>query len=371
MNRVTQWLQKLSDVQRDSVFWFIALLCLLPAIKAGVLFPSAWFDPSGRGFIAIDPPNIFGWFSIVLGAAAIVFASQRQFWFGWLVAFTHWVNIAGVYTDLFAVDFAYSVLALSVFVCFVLRGRANSLAFAGFVAALIWLTRTEETLTFPAVTILLLSTVVMRLIVEAIRQNWPLAKQLGKRNVFALTGKTLVLWWPMLLLIGAGFYISDALKTGTENALYAQEIVTPHCTVDGAEIDAVIPCTRKRLRLKEYEDIILKPDAVRALRQRDFRDAVSTLSRQLRPLIGDKPASDVTNPLRAALNAAKRDEAAALLDSVEQALSSLEVSEPLQVAQVRAPVERQVTHLRSMLAHLAENPEKRCVLRSFDYGEVP
>ncbi len=370
MQRVSAWLQKLSAVQRDSVFWFIALLCLLPAIKAGVLFPNEWLDPSGRGFIAVDPPNIFGWFSIVLGAAAIVFASKSQFWFGWLVAVTHWINVAGVHTDLFAVDFAYSVLALSVFVCFVLRGRANSLAFAGFVVALIWLTRSDETLTFPAIAILLLSTIVMRLIVEAIRQNWPLAKQLGKRNVFALTGKTLLLWWPMLLLIGAGFYISDALKTGTENALYAQEIVTPHCAVDGADVDAVIPCTRKRLRLKEYEDIILKPDAARGLRQRDFRVAVSTLSRQLRPLIGDKPATDLTNPLRAALNASKHDEAAALLDDVDQAVSSLEVPEPLQVAQVRAPAERQVAHLRSMLVHLADNPEKLCVLRAFDYVEV-
>lgn len=369
MQPILGWLNRMPAVRRDNLFWMIGLIALLPAFKAGTLFPTQWLDPLTGEFLLDLPPRVFGWFALPLGALAIVFANRAQRWLAWLVAATHWITLASPYAPPEVAGKVYAVLALAVLVCFVLRGRTNSLAFTGFLAALALITQFDETMTWPPLLLIVATITVGRIVVEAATQNWSLARQLGRNNVLTLGLRTLALWWPMLFLIGVGLWLGEQLKAGTENALYAQDLVTPHCQLDAVGAAATVDCRRVRLGLGDADDIVLQERAFRPVRNGDVNDAVSQLRRAITPLLDKKPAGDLTSPLQSAVREKTYDEVKPQLAQIVTAVEA-RLAETASGESIGLPIGRDVTRLERLIGAISGSTAPMCLLRSFDWIEV-
>lgn len=369
MQPILGWLNRMPTVRRDNLFWLIGLIALLPAFKAGTLSPTQWLDPLTGELVLDSPPRIFGWFALPLGALAIVFANRAQQWFAWLVAATHWITLASPYAPPDIAGKVYAGLALAVLICFVLRGRTNSLAFAGFLVALIDVAQTDEALTWPPILLLVTAIIVGRIVVEAFTQNWSLARQLGRSNVLALSLRTLALWWPMLILIAIGVWLGEQLKSGTENALYAQALITPHCQIDSVGEAATLDCRRVRLRLGEFDDVVLRASAFRQVGNRDVGGAVSQLWRALTPLLGSQPATDTMRGLQTLVREAQFDDFRAQLATVVTQVDS-RIAEAKLGDQIGAPIRRDAARLERLSEVVSGSTPPMCVLRSFDWIEV-
>ena len=119
------------------------------------------------------------------------------------------------------------------------------------------LERYDDLLTWPPLLVFFGVILVGRIVVEAVRQNLSLFRQLGRTNLFVLVGKTALLWWPMLILIGIGYWSGRVLSTATENALYAGDYVAPYCKLDAVD-DTIINCSRTWLRLAPDDSLELR-----------------------------------------------------------------------------------------------------------------
>ncbi|MEM6638767.1 MAG: hypothetical protein AAF610_02600 [Pseudomonadota bacterium] len=353
---------------RSTLLWLLVLFALLPALKASTLFPTSWVEPvTGRLLIA-DTAAVFSWLGMFIGFFALLLGGRSSIWLALTVALAHWSAFAGAATSTTLFSVAYSVLALALFIAFALRGRANSLAFAGFLFASGYLTWRDPTLTLPTMITVWATMIVFRIAVEAGRQNWPLVKQLGRSDFTALATRTLILWWPMLFFIGAGLWLGEALKTGTENALYDEGIVTPYCAVEASGDDAVVPCTRQRLQLNEFEDLALSTAAFRPVNKQDQRRALSELARALALIRDPKLSANKIAMADKLLHAGEVDGARRVLRDLADALDG---QPPTSDARAKVRTLIQLDLDRSlMLAVGGEALAKSCVLRDFDWTEV-
>lgn len=235
-----------------NAFWFVALLGLLPAVRADLLLPHTW---PGRlderySFGIIDNP--FGPGALALAGLAWWLARRlqaRRFLLAVLpfLLITLAASPIGQHFD--GINSVYIAAAVAVGILFVLQGQVMSGPFALFAFTLLALWQLDDTLSLSASALCLLTLVVARLAVESVRQNLPLARELGRNNMRALIMKTLALWWPMLLLIGAGLHLGGRLSESGEAALYASGSIIPYCTLDALDGETVLVCPPGSARL--------------------------------------------------------------------------------------------------------------------------
>ena len=245
---VRDWAQK----NDEDLYWFLTFLAMYPALRADLLFPHTWVAPltSGYAIPVIDNPFSFWMLALAILMAVVTLGSQRLVGGFTVLAFmlvTIGDTTFGQQWPGFST--AYAAIALALFVYFVFVGSVRSLAFLLFVALLIFWQSIDSLLAWPPMVVFVVVSLVSTLVVETVRQNLPLARQLGRSNVFALSRRTFALWWPMLILIAAGIWISDRLTQVAEEALYQTNIVTPYCALDVAEPD-ILACPGGKLELQ-------------------------------------------------------------------------------------------------------------------------
>lgn len=257
--RLQSALDRLPADWRDTAFWFIALASLVPALRADLLYPHAWFVAldSSYSMPAIDNPfGPRGISAVLLGlaAAALAWVSRRNS--RWL-AVLPWVSVAladsRVGAMLEGLNSVYVGSAFVVFLYFALFGEAVSLAFLAFVGLLALWQLFDGLLAWPQILVFVTAALVLRFAVEAVRQNWPLAKELGRSNVLSLAGRTLSLWWPMLILIAIGLWASNRITGATEQFMYERGYVDRYCVPEGLGPDHAFACPEPRERLTAGE----------------------------------------------------------------------------------------------------------------------
>jgi len=233
------------DERRDNVYWFLALLGLLPALRADLLFPHTWYLRLGANYSLPPIDNPFWLLALVLAVAVggLAWSSPYR---ARLLAAIPFVAIAladsFVGRALGGVNSVYVGSAFVVFLYFAVAGRVLSLPFMAFLVLLGVLQSFDGLLAWPQIIVFAIAAIVMRIAFEAWRQNRPLARQLGRANMRALVGRTLSLWWPMLILIGFGLWLGNRLTSGTEELLYDNGVVTPYCALDLADPQTVLAC---------------------------------------------------------------------------------------------------------------------------------
>lgn len=251
---------KLPEGRRRNLFWLLTLLSVLPAARSQALFPTDWFPQFTDTFLISPVDNVFGWLAIPAGFLVLTLAPKglrtvslfavSAYALVFLANLELTSGLSGLHT-------AYAIVALVVFAGFVFQGRANTGGFAIFALLAILLERFDDLLTMPSLLVFFGVVLVGRIVVEAIRQNLALFKQLGRSNLWLLVSKTALLWWPMMILIGIGIWLGGVFSTATENALYDGDLIAPYCELDGID-DTIINCSRTWLRLAPDDPIELR-----------------------------------------------------------------------------------------------------------------
>ena len=243
--RPAGWVRKLSSDTVENAFWFLALVGLLPALRADLLFPHDWIENAEANFSVSSIENPFGFLSLVPAFAVAVIAAARRKPAGWLAVLPFLtVLLANTKIEeyLAGLSSAYAVSAFVVFLYFVGAGRVRSGYFFAFAALLVFLREVDSAIGWHQIVEFVLVAIVASLVYEAGRQNWPLLKDLGRANSMAMLGRTVVLWSPTILLIAAGWWISERLTSGTEEGLYASGAVVQHCHFQALGDDGYIDC---------------------------------------------------------------------------------------------------------------------------------
>lgn len=300
-------LQQQSAGYLHDLYWFIALLSVLPAIRANLLFAflqpvtSTVVEPADETasnlIAALQSP--FGHWVFALAAVGLLLAlASKQYWrllapLCYLLLGISGISVAdALLGNRFPLlNSLYLASAFLLFCYFVIAGSVRTISFAAFVAMLVVLLQLDELLDWPPVIVFVVSACVASLVVETIRQNWPLARQLGRSNLLGLTARTLKLWWPMLILIYAGVQLSDAITDGVEQSIYASGAVNPYCYVDAVGEDAVLACPDATLLLpqaKIYSEMVDELNA-RCTYWPGFHPEVSSTPR---PALFDCPTAE-------------------------------------------------------------------------------
>lgn len=237
----------MTDEHRNDIFWILLLLSLVPALRADLLFPPAWLNglSSHYAFPAVDNP--FGVLALLLGfiMLGVAFASgHRRRALAAIPFFVVLLADSFIGRTLTGFNTIYVVSAFVAFVYFVFKGEALSLPFVVMVVMLIVSQAFDDLLAWPQILVFLAAVLVARLVVEAVLQNLPLARDLGRSNLLSLAGRTLSLWWPMLFLIALGMWGSNRILDATQNLMYQRGYVTPYCTLNADDPQSVIPCPK-------------------------------------------------------------------------------------------------------------------------------
>ncbi|MEQ8861677.1 MAG: hypothetical protein RIC56_23800 [Pseudomonadales bacterium] len=247
---------KLSEERRNDIFWVGLLLGLVPALRADLLFPFSWFGGLTSRYALPTVENPFGPVAGVLALllAGVALGSRRGLRALAAVPFVALLLAdSGFGASLAGLNTVYLVSAFIVFVYFALRGEALSLPFVVFMTLLVVWERFDDLLSLPQVVVFLAATLASRFVVEAVRQNLPLARDLGRSNLLSLTGRTLSLWWPMLILIAIGMWFSAQITDATERLMYERGYVVPYCALDPAEAQSAVPCPEGERVLRSDE----------------------------------------------------------------------------------------------------------------------
>ena len=250
------WIAALPASARDGVYWLTALVGLIPALRAGLLFPHRWLA-------GIEVNYSFGWIENPLGLGALAgaliilvlaAASRETLRLLPIVPYLA-ILIAGEPGSMLSgFNSVYVVSAFAVFVFFIWAGRLFSWYFGGFVVLLyLWQIR-DDLLSSPQIVQFLIVASGLALLREIFAQNRQLLRHLGRQNLAALVGRTFLLWWPTLILIGIGLGIGWLLSSSTEKLLFRFTLVDPHCSIVGAPESGLIICdddTRESLQKSE------------------------------------------------------------------------------------------------------------------------
>lgn len=236
---------KLSEERRNDIFWVVLLLGLAPALRADLLFPFSWFGglTSRYALPAVDNP--FGPAAGILAllVAGVALGSGHRLRVLAAVPFVALLLATSpLGVSLNGLNTVYVVSAFVAYLYFALRGAALSLPFVVFMALLVIWERFDDLLSWPQIVVFLVASLVARFVVEAARQNLPLARDLGRSNLLSLAGRTLSLWWPMLILIGIGLWFGAKITDATERLMYDRGYVVPYCALDAAEPQSAVPC---------------------------------------------------------------------------------------------------------------------------------
>jgi len=255
-NRLLAPIGRLSDEWRNDMFWVLLLLGLVPALGAGLLFPTSWFGGLTTQYALPSVENPFGLVAILIALliVGIALVSKQKLRILAAIPFVA-VFLAGSFIGetLDGLSTVYVLSAFFVFVYFTFRGEALSLPFALFIVLLMTWQSYDDLLAWPHILVFVVAVLVARLVVEAVRQNLPLARDLGRSNLASLAGRTFSLWWPMLILIGIGMWASAKITGATEDLMYTRGYVTAYCALDANNSPSVLPCPDNELVLLETD----------------------------------------------------------------------------------------------------------------------
>ena len=246
---------------RDA-YWLVALLGLYPALRADLLLPHTW---PGR----LDERYSFGIIDNPFGVAGLAIAGLA-WWLArplgekrYLLAVPPFLLVtlaaSPVGNLLDGINSVYVASAVVVAILFIAHGKVMSVGFALFAMLLLLLWQFDDAVSLSAAALCLLTLVVGRLAVESVRQNLPLARDLGRSNMRALITRALMLWWPMLLLIALGLHLGNRLSEGGEAMLYRSGSVTPYCALEAGEANIILACPPGHARLLPEQITRLAP----------------------------------------------------------------------------------------------------------------
>lgn len=244
----------------NELYWFLIFLAIFPALRADLLLPHTWHVRLSLDFNLMTIENPFGYwmlfFALLIGLAAF---GQRR-WFGGSLAILSFVAISLIGSELsekwLFINTTYVFSAFLLFIYFVVVGSVRTMAFSIFVVLLVITQSIDSLIAWPQIIVFVIASLISSLVVETIRQNIPLAKKLGRNSVFALSRQTFSLWWPMLILIATGLWLSQQLMETTEKGLYAQDIVTPYCRL-GAKEPNILACPEGKNILSNEQLIVV------------------------------------------------------------------------------------------------------------------
>lgn len=259
-NRFLVAIRNLSEERRNDLYWFCLLAGLIPALRDNLLFPYGWLSHIGAGLALPPVANPFGPAILLLAMllAGIAYSGSRAR----LMVVVPFVALFIADTEfgvfLRGMNTVYYVGTFALFLYFAWRAEMTSLPFVLFVILLIGWQSLDDLLAWPQILVFLAAASVSRIVVEAFRQNLPLARDLGRSNRMQLSGRTLLLWWPMLILIGIGWWGSTLIESGAQNLMYERGYVVPYCALDPLNPETAVPCPDGEPVLREgmfYEDL--------------------------------------------------------------------------------------------------------------------
>ena len=247
--RVRKW----PDQHVEAVFWLLVFLVITPVLRAGILFPPEWAQGPGLNYsvawfdvlFPVSEGEGFRWWPVSVLAAVLLLvgfvlfviavARRRR---AHLVVLLPCVGLLSAYISFttpalsgyFSIfNTVYAISSLVVFLYFIVAGRVRSLYFAVYMGFLIGLSWIDGLPSWHHIMEFLVVAVVLSLIYETVRQNWPLLKQISQGGKRILIVRTFSLWSPSLLLIAAGLWISNQITSTAEQLFYDSGIVIPFC----------------------------------------------------------------------------------------------------------------------------------------------
>lgn len=253
LGRMAARLDERKTASVDGLYWVLALLGTLPALRSGQLWPTSWLAQSSSELALAGSQNIFGWLAPIFALALVVLVATRgKAWRA--LAILPYVLIATA--DISAgnaatiLNGAYAVSAFVVFLYFVVAGRMRSVYFVVYVIGLLLARDLDTLLTSDRVAAFVTVSIVAGLLYEIWRQNRTMLRELGRENVLALLGRTIALWSPTILLIFAGLAVSRAMLTSAEQLIYDATFVEPYCVIAGGPDDLLFPCPESGNRIE-------------------------------------------------------------------------------------------------------------------------
>lgn len=232
LNQCRDKLERYPEHWRENGYWLLALLTLLPALRADLLLPHNWYSSLGGNYSLPPVENPFGFLALLLAAFAATLAHVSGERWRYLAAVPFLLILLAdslLGQILQGLSSVYVISAFAVFVYFLFASRVLSLPFGVFMLMLLLAQNFDGLLTWPQILIFAAIALTCSLVINAVRQNLPLARQLGTSNMLELTARTFSLWWPMLILIVIGLWFSNQITTGTERLLYERGYVVPYC----------------------------------------------------------------------------------------------------------------------------------------------
>lgn len=140
--------------------------------------------------------------------------------------------------------YVYLGLCALVILAFVLFGSQRRKVFLAFLAFLVFVQIRTDAIGWDRVALYLTAIALLTVLVEAVRQNIPLYRDLRRNHIapLKLLGQSLVLWSPLLLIILTGVYANKMLLDATERMVYDTTPIDEWCEVDDGRGVQVIPC---------------------------------------------------------------------------------------------------------------------------------
>ncbi len=266
LDRMRAGLLRVPAAWRVDSQWFLVLLSLLPAIRADLLFPHHWLAGLGSGYALPPIDNIFGVAALLCAGFSWLLTEGAKTSFRYLVVLP-WLAmfLAGgtMGQALGGLSSVYIGLAFAAYSYFIVAGRVIAIPFFAFVGLLAFWQPFDGLLAWPQILVFVFGSLVMSLAVEAVRQNLPLARQLGRASTLALVARSFALWWPTLILIALGLWASDKVTSSTEQMIYQRGFVDRYCTLNADDPNASLVCPDDTYQLRA-KDIRLLPPATAA-----------------------------------------------------------------------------------------------------------
>jgi hypothetical protein len=228
----------------EQSFWILGFLGMVPALRAGLLFPTNWYAELGAELMLAGIDNIFGWFSIVFIVSLIlVVILQRKAWrFIAILPFVFITLADSSVSDVVpGLNYVYLLTTFIFFLYFVVAGSTRKAYFLVFVVGLAVAQVFDGFLNWDRIIEFTAFSIVASLLYETWRQNRKMLRDFGRESILKIIWKTFSLWSPTILLIAAGLTISQTMLSGTEDLIYESTFIQRHCGIAGSQ-GIQIPC---------------------------------------------------------------------------------------------------------------------------------